>query len=132
VDLPGAASGRRIGAVTAARRRAAHRAGRPRVTQHPGDRPPAATTRVHRVGPGVAFAVAADRRHRDEQDYVGVMHVKAAVADSRVAFLTSANLTEAAPERNMELGVFIRGGRLPAAIDRLIDALVESGELQTL
>jgi cardiolipin synthase A/B len=61
-----------------------------------------------------------------------VMHVKAAVADSRVAFLTSANLTEAAPERNMELGVFIRGGRLPAAIDRLIDALVESGELQTL
>ena len=33
------------------------------------------------------------------------MHAKAAVADSRVAFLTSANLTEAALERNMELGV---------------------------
>jgi phosphatidylserine/phosphatidylglycerophosphate/cardiolipin synthase-like enzyme len=58
------------------------------------------------------------------------MHAKAAVADCRVAFLSSANLTEAALERNMELGVLIRGGNLPVAIDRLIDALVESEELQ--
>jgi cardiolipin synthase len=71
-----------------------------------------------------------ERRPRDEQGHAGLMHVKAAVADSKVAFLTSANLTEAALERNMELGVLIRGGGLPAAIDRLIDALVESGELQ--
>jgi cardiolipin synthase len=71
-----------------------------------------------------------DRRSRDEQGHAGLMHVKAAVADSRVAFLTSANLTEAALERNMELGVLIRGGGMPAAIDRLIDALLESGELQ--
>jgi len=60
------------------------------------------------------------------------MHAKAAVADSRIAFLTSANLTEAAFERNMELGALIRGGTLLASIDRLIDALVESGELQAL
>ena len=71
-----------------------------------------------------------ERRPRDEQGHAGLMHVKAAVADSRVAFLTSANLTEAALERNMELGVLIRGGTLPASIDRLIDALLESGELQ--
>ena len=60
------------------------------------------------------------------------MHVKAAVADSRVAFLTSANLTEAALERNMELGVLIRGGGLAAAIERLVDTLVESGELKMI
>jgi cardiolipin synthase A/B len=71
-----------------------------------------------------------ERRPRDDQGHAGLMHVKAAVADSRVAFLTSANLTEAALERNMELGVLIRGGMVPASIDRLIDALVESGELQ--
>jgi phosphatidylserine/phosphatidylglycerophosphate/cardiolipin synthase-like enzyme len=58
------------------------------------------------------------------------MHAKTAVADSCVAFLTSANLTEAAFERNMELGVLIHGGRLPAAIDRLIDALMECGKVQ--
>jgi phosphatidylserine/phosphatidylglycerophosphate/cardiolipin synthase-like enzyme len=72
----------------------------------------------------------AERRPRDEQGHAGLMHVKAAVADSRIAFLTSANLTDAALERNMELGVLIRGGPLPASIDRLIDALVESEELQ--
>jgi len=71
-----------------------------------------------------------ERRPRDEHGHAGLMHVKAAVADSRVAFLTSANLTEAALERNMELGALIRGGPLPASIDRLIDALVECGELQ--
>jgi cardiolipin synthase len=74
----------------------------------------------------------AERRQRDEQGHAGLMHVKAAVADSRVAFLTSANLTEAALERNMELGVLIRGGSLPAAIDRLIDALMETGELHVV
>jgi len=74
----------------------------------------------------------AERRPRDDQGHAGLMHVKAAVADSRVAFLTSANLTEAALERNMELGVFIRGGNLPASIDRLVDALIESGELQAV
>jgi phosphatidylserine/phosphatidylglycerophosphate/cardiolipin synthase-like enzyme len=71
-----------------------------------------------------------ERRPRDDQGHAGLMHVKAAVADSRVAFLTSANLTEAALERNMELGVLIRGGPLPASIDRLIDALMECEELQ--
>jgi cardiolipin synthase len=73
-----------------------------------------------------------ERRPRDEQGHAGLMHVKAAVADSRIAFLSSANLTEAALERNMELGVLIRGGHLPAEIDRLIDALVELGELQVI
>jgi phosphatidylserine/phosphatidylglycerophosphate/cardiolipin synthase-like enzyme len=70
------------------------------------------------------------RRPRDDQGRTGLMHFKAAVADSRLAFLTSANLTEAALERNMELGVLIRGGTIPGAIDRLIDTLIESGELR--
>ena len=73
-----------------------------------------------------------ERRLRDAAGCAGLMHAKAAVADSRAAFLTSANLTEAALERNMELGVLIHGGNLPAAIDRLVDALIESGELERL
>jgi len=71
-----------------------------------------------------------ERRPRDEKGHAGLMHAKAAVADSRIAFLSSANLTEAALERNMELGVLIRGGTLPTAIDKLIDALLESRALQ--
>ncbi len=89
----------------------------------------------HQLGPVVASRASllqwpGGRRPRDELGHAGLMHAKAAVADSRIAFLTSANLTEAALERNMELGVLIRGGTLPASIDRLIDALLETGELQ--
>jgi phosphatidylserine/phosphatidylglycerophosphate/cardiolipin synthase-like enzyme len=70
-----------------------------------------------------------ERRPRDDQGRSGLMHMKVAVADSRVAFLTSANLTEAALEWNIELGVLVRGGKIPIEIDGLIDTLIESGEL---
>jgi phosphatidylserine/phosphatidylglycerophosphate/cardiolipin synthase-like enzyme len=56
------------------------------------------------------------RRLRDEHGRAGLMHAKAAVTDSCVAFLSSANLSEAALERNMELGVLIRGGHLPTVV----------------
>ena len=72
-----------------------------------------------------------EKRSRDDQGRAGLMHMKTAVADSEVAFLTSANLTEAALERNMELGVLIRGGKMPSAIERLIETLIESGELHS-
>jgi hypothetical protein len=44
--------------------------------------------------------------------------------------ILSVNLSEAALERNMELGILIRGGSVPVAIQHLIDALVESCELE--
>jgi len=37
-----------------------------------------------------------ERRLRDASGCAGLIHAKAAIADSRIAFLTSANLTEAA------------------------------------
>lgn len=91
----------------------------------------------HQLGPVVAAQASLlhwppERRPRDQEGRAGLMHAKAAVADSRLAFLTSANLTEAALERNMELGVLIRGGTLPASIDRLIDGLLEFGQLKEL
>ena len=47
------------------------------------------------------------------------LHAKAAIADDRVAFVTSANLTGYALARNMELGLLVRGGEVP----RLLAAL---------
>ena len=41
------------------------------------------------------------------------MHAKAAFADDKIAFVTSANLTGAAQADNIELGVVIRGGPVP-------------------
>ncbi len=56
----------------------------------------------------------------------GRVHGKCAVADGTTAFITSANLTVAAMERNMEVGVLIRGGSLPDELHRHLEALVRT------
>lgn len=52
------------------------------------------------------------------------VHAKCAVADDALAFITSANLTSSAMERNMELGTLIRGGSVPGKLRQHLDALV--------
>jgi len=54
----------------------------------------------------------------------GAVHAKCAVADGELAFITSANLTSAAMEINMELGVLVKGGELPSELHRHLEALV--------
>lgn len=56
----------------------------------------------------------------------GAVHAKCAVADGELAFITSANLTSAAMERNMELGVLIKGGELPFELHRHLEALIST------
>lgn len=60
------------------------------------------------------------------------VHAKCAVADCSVAFVTSANLSDAAMERNMELGVLFRGGQVPGLLDRHLAALVTTRQLRLL
>ena len=54
----------------------------------------------------------------------GSVHAKCAVSDGKLAFITSANLSAAAMERNMELGVLVRGGHLPEELHRHLEALL--------
>ncbi len=58
------------------------------------------------------------------------VHAKCAVADGNLAFITSANLTSAALERNMELGVLLRGGIAPPRLRDHLKALVTTKEIQ--
>ena len=58
-----------------------------------------------------------------DESGIGAMHAKCAVADGKTAFITSANLSEAAMENNMELGVLIRAGHLPDELHRHLEAL---------
>jgi phosphatidylserine/phosphatidylglycerophosphate/cardiolipin synthase-like enzyme len=60
------------------------------------------------------------------------MHAKCAVADRRVAFVTSANLTGAAMTDNMELGLVVRGGDVPKRIANHFDALMANELLKVL
>lgn len=57
------------------------------------------------------------------------VHAKCAVCDNRLAFITSANLTSAAMERNMELGVLVRDGTTPNRLHAHLDALVMTGTI---
>ncbi len=54
----------------------------------------------------------------------GKVHAKVAVADGRLCFISSANLTSHAMERNMEAGVLIFGGSIPRNLHRHLEALV--------
>jgi phosphatidylserine/phosphatidylglycerophosphate/cardiolipin synthase-like enzyme len=58
------------------------------------------------------------------------LHAKVVIADARVAFITSANLTGAALEHNLEVGVLVRGGSVPARLHEHFLALMASGVLQ--
>jgi phosphatidylserine/phosphatidylglycerophosphate/cardiolipin synthase-like enzyme len=56
----------------------------------------------------------------------GRVHAKVAVADGSTAFLTSANLTGHALEKNMEAGILINGGHVPANLQSHLRSLIET------
>jgi cardiolipin synthase len=55
----------------------------------------------------------------------GKLHVKAAIADEHAALVTSANLTGAALDENMELGLLVRGGAVPRRLSRHFMTLID-------
>ena len=59
--------------------------------------------------------------------FSGSVHAKCAVADGKLAFITSSNLSIAAMERNIEIGVLVKRGPLPDELHRHLDALVATG-----
>ncbi len=62
----------------------------------------------------------------------GVLHTKALVVDERAAFVGSANLTEAAFERNFEAGILSRDPALAGSLARHFRALVDHGKVLPL
>ena len=60
----------------------------------------------------------------------GRVHAKLAVADRQSCFITSANLTGYAMERNMEAGVLIIGGKTPMMLHDHLLALIDMQMVQ--
>lgn len=73
--------------------------------------------------PSAALYVWTDRPYPFVE---GRVHAKVAVADGNSAFLTSANLTGHALEKNMEAGVIIRGGNVPSSLREHLHALIQT------
>lgn len=70
-----------------------------------------------------------DKRKTDLQGKVGSLHAKCAIADDTHLLVSSANLTEFAFELNMELGVLVVGGEMPAMVKGHFEMLKEDGWL---
>lgn len=73
-----------------------------------------------------------DPRSLEPDGPTGVLHAKAVVADNEVVFVTSANLTEAALDRNIELGLLLRDRALAAAAASHFQILIDRGMLRPL
>lgn len=58
------------------------------------------------------------------------LHAKAVIVDSRDVLLTSANMTNAAYDKNLELGVLCKGGGVARQVQHHFDSLMERGVLQ--
>ena len=73
-----------------------------------------------------------DPRSLDLDGPAGVLHAKAVVTDGGAVFTTSANLTDAALDRNIELGVLIRDRALAATVTSHFQGLIERELLKPL
>lgn len=73
-----------------------------------------------------------DPRALDPDAPSGVLHAKAIVADDQTVFVTSANLTEAALDRNIELGLLLRDRAVAGSVVAHFRGLIEGGLLRVL
>lgn len=73
-----------------------------------------------------------DQRPHSPDGKHGSLHAKVAVADGTTLLISSANLTEYAMTLNMEMGILIRGGELPAKVEAHFTRLIEQRTLSRL
>jgi phosphatidylserine/phosphatidylglycerophosphate/cardiolipin synthase-like enzyme len=62
----------------------------------------------------------------------GSLHAKVAVSDQKTLYISSANLTDYAMNLNMEMGILLTGGELPAQAQNHFDELIAEGTLSEL
>jgi phosphatidylserine/phosphatidylglycerophosphate/cardiolipin synthase-like enzyme len=73
-----------------------------------------------------------DPRAVDQEGPAGVLHAKALVVDDDAVFVTSANLTEAALDRNIEVGLLVRDRALALTLSSHFRGLIDRGLLRPL
>jgi phosphatidylserine/phosphatidylglycerophosphate/cardiolipin synthase-like enzyme len=73
-----------------------------------------------------------DPRSLEPDGPAGILHAKAVVTDDQAIFVTSANFTEAALDRNIELGLLVRDRTLAASVSSRFRALIDRALLRPL
>lgn len=73
-----------------------------------------------------------DPRSLEQDGPTGVLHAKAVVADDEAVFITSANMTDAALDRNIEMGLLVRDRALAATVVAHFRGLIDRSLLKLL
>ena len=81
------------------------------------------------VGRCAVYIWPIEKREKNPSGSHGSLHAKCAIADGRQLLVSSANLTEHALSVNIELGVLVSGGPLPARAESYWRWLIGSGVL---
>lgn len=71
-----------------------------------------------------------EKRQKSAAGKHGSLHAKICVADGRALLVTSANLTQYAMTLNMEMGLLVHGGPLPAQVEAHLNRLVDDGTFE--
>ena len=71
------------------------------------------------------FVWSKQQRPVDREGKYGSLHIKAAIADNRYLFITSANLTEYALKLNMEMGLLVENEELAIQVITKIERLIQ-------
>lgn len=78
------------------------------------------------IGAVDVYCWPVEKRERNQSGKPGKLHAKVALIDDAV-IISSANLTDDAFNRNLEMGVKLRGGSLPVVISEYFDGLCRAG-----
>lgn len=73
-----------------------------------------------------------DPRSLEPDGPAGVLHAKAIVVDDEAVLITSANMTEAALDRNIEIGLLVRESALAQSVAKHFRVLIERGLLRAI
>tara|TARA_R110002033_G_scaffold111827_1_gene157243 strand:+ start:15333 stop:16475 length:1143 start_codon:yes stop_codon:yes gene_type:complete len=85
--------------------------------------------RLHTNIPKIKLYIWPRENRESTQGGFARVHAKCAVADKRQAFITSANLTSAALDKNIEMGISIEGGSIPENIFSQFSSMINSKEI---
>ncbi|MGV2931054.1 DISARM system phospholipase D-like protein DrmC [Vreelandella venusta] len=84
---------------------------------------------MRKVLPGARFYAW---HQKPEKFAGGSVHAKVAVADNCIAFITSANLTGYALEKNIEAGVLLKGGEHPKKLAEYLELMITTGVISNM
>ncbi len=80
--------------------------------------------------PGERLPEIWDYREGFERNDAGVLHSKVILVDRKTAYVTSANFTEAAQDRNIEAGVLVQNAHFAGRLQGYFESLIEKNFLK--